>query len=78
MELLGRLGELRELERAIVVGTSRKSFLGTLTGREVTDRLGATIASSVLALRAGADVLRVHEVAEVEQAVRVAEAILTR
>jgi dihydropteroate synthase len=78
LELLGRLGELRELGRPIVVGTSRKSFLGRLTGSEVTDRLGATIASSVLALRAGADVLRVHDVAEVEQAVRVAEAILTR
>jgi dihydropteroate synthase len=78
LELLGRLGELRELGRPIVVGTSRKSFLGRLTHREVTDRLGATIASSVLALRAGAEVLRVHDVAEVEQAVRVAEAILTR
>jgi dihydropteroate synthase len=78
LELLGRLGELRDLGRPIVVGTSRKSFLGRLTGREVTDRLGSTIASSVLALRAGAAVLRVHDVAEVNQAVRVAEAVLAR
>ena len=50
------------------VGTSRKSFIGKLTGREVDERLGGTIASNVLALRAGADVLRVHDVAEVRQA----------
>jgi dihydropteroate synthase len=76
LELLRRLAELRELGRPIVIGTSRKSFLGTLTGREVDERLGGTIASNVLALRAGAEVLRVHDVLEVQQAVRVAEAIL--
>jgi dihydropteroate synthase len=75
LELLRRLGELRELGRPIVVGTSRKSFLGRLTGRDVGERLGGTIASNVLALRAGADVLRVHDVAELADAVRVAEAI---
>ncbi len=61
--------ELRDLGRPIVVGTSRKSFIGTLTGREVGDRLGGTIASNVLAVRAGADVLRVHDVAQVREAV---------
>jgi len=76
LDLLRRLGELRELGRPIVVGTSRKRFIGTLTGREVNDRLGGTIASNVLALRSGADVLRVHDVAEVREAVRVTEAIL--
>jgi len=76
LELLSRLGELRQLGRSIVVGTSRKRFIGSITDREVDDRLGGTIASSVLALRAGADVLRVHDVAEVHQAARVAETIL--
>jgi dihydropteroate synthase len=76
LELLSRLGELRQLGRPIVVGTSRKRFIGSITDREVDDRLGGTIASSVLALRAGADVLRVHDVAEVHQAARVAETIL--
>jgi dihydropteroate synthase len=76
LELLRRLGELRELGRPVVVGTSRKRFIGTLTGREVDDRLGGTIASNVLALRAGADVLRVHDVAEMRQAALVAESIL--
>jgi dihydropteroate synthase len=76
LELLRRLGELRELGRPIVVGTSRKRFIGELTGREVDDRLGGTIASNVLALRAGADVLRVHDVAEMRQAALVAGSIL--
>ena len=44
LELLRRLGELRELGRPIVIGTSRKSFIGTITGREAGDRLGGTIA----------------------------------
>ena len=78
LELLRRLGELRELGRPIVVGTSRKRFLGTLTGRDVDDRLGGTVASNVLALRAGADVFRVHDEREVREALVVAEAILGR
>jgi dihydropteroate synthase len=78
LELLGRLEELRVLGRPIVIGTSRKSFLGRLTGREVDERLGGTIASNVLALTAGADVFRVHDVAEVGEALRAAEAILGR
>ena len=78
LELTRRLGELRELGRPVVFGSSRKSHLGQITGREVGDRLGATIASNVLALRAGADVLRVHDVAELRDAVRTAEVILGR
>jgi dihydropteroate synthase len=76
LELLRRLGELRELGRPLVVGTSRKSFIGKLDGSEVGERLGGTIASSVLAMAEGAEVLRVHDVAEAAQAVRVAAAIL--
>jgi dihydropteroate synthase len=76
LELLQRLGELRELGRPIVVGTSRKRFIGALTGREVDERLGGTIATNVLATMAGAEVLRVHDVAEVRQAMVVSEAVL--
>lgn len=76
MELLGRLGELRELGRPLVVGTSRKSFIGRMDGSLASKRLGGTIASSILAAAEGADVLRVHDVAEVGQALRVAGAIL--
>jgi dihydropteroate synthase len=76
LELLRRLGELRELGRPLVIGTSRKSFIGRVDGSDVEDRIGGTIASSVLAAVEGADVLRVHDVAEMAQAMRVAEAIL--
>jgi dihydropteroate synthase len=76
MELLRRLGELRELGRPLVVGTSRKSFIGKVDGSPADHRLGGTIASSVLAAAEGADVLRVHDVAEMRQALAVAAAIL--
>jgi dihydropteroate synthase len=76
LELLRRLAELRGLGRPLVIGTSRKSFIGGIDGSEVNQRLGGSIASSVLAAAEGADVLRVHDVAETAQAMRVAEAIL--
>jgi dihydropteroate synthase len=76
LELLGRLGELRELGRPLVVGTSRKSFIGKIDSSRVDDRIGGTIASSVLSVAEGADVLRVHDVSEVAQALKVAAAIL--
>ena len=75
-ELLRRLGELRSLGRPLVIGTSRKSFIGMVDGSGPGERLGGTIASSVLAAAEGADVLRVHDVAEAGQAMRVAAAIL--
>jgi dihydropteroate synthase len=69
IELIARLHELVEIGRPVVIGTSRKSFLGKLTGRENTDeRLAATIASNVLAYERGASVFRVHEVAPVRDA----------
>jgi dihydropteroate synthase len=76
LELLRRLGELRELGRPLAIGTSRKSFIGRLDGSDAGERLGGTIASSVLAAAEGAEVLRVHDVAEVGQAMAVATAIL--
>jgi dihydropteroate synthase len=74
-ELLRRLDELAALGRPLVVGTSRKSFIGGVDGSAARERLGGTIASTVLAAAAGADVLRVHDVAEVGQALTVAAAI---
>jgi dihydropteroate synthase len=75
LELLHRLGELRELGRPIVVGTSRKSFIGKITGREVGERLGGTIATNVLAASAGADMVRVHDVAPMRDALAIAAAV---
>jgi dihydropteroate synthase len=76
LELLRRLGELRELGRPILIGASRKSFIGKLTGAPVERRLGGTIASCVLAYARGAEILRVHEVGPVREAIQVAAAIL--
>jgi dihydropteroate synthase len=76
LELIARLGELHDLGRPIVVGASRKTFIGKITGRDVGDRLGGSIASNVLAVAHGADVLRVHDVPETIEALRVAEPIL--
>jgi dihydropteroate synthase len=78
LELLRRLREIATLGRPVVIGSSRKRFLGEITGRELGERLGGTIASNVLALAAGADVFRVHDVAEARQALDAAEAILGR
>jgi len=76
MELLRRLSELRELGRPLVIGTSRKSFIGKVDGSPADQRLGGTIASSVLAAAEGAEILRVHDIAEMRQALAVATAIL--
>jgi dihydropteroate synthase len=78
LELLRRVGELRALGRPILIGTSRKSFLGKLTGRDVAGRIGGTIASNVIALANGADVFRVHDVRAVREALAVADAVLGR
>jgi dihydropteroate synthase len=78
LELLAHLEELVELGRPVVIGTSRKSFLGRLTGRPVNERLAATIASCVMAHERGASVFRVHEVAPVADALQVAAATVRR
>jgi dihydropteroate synthase len=77
LELHRRLGELAELGCPIVFGSSRKSFIGQLTGAEVHDRLGGAIASNVIAYANGARMLRVHDVAPMREALTVAEAILS-
>ena len=78
LELLRRLDELVALGRPIVVGTSRKSFLGRLTGRDVTERVHATVATNVIAYERGARVFRVHDVAATRDALEVAAATFAR
>ena len=78
LELLRRLDEIVALGRPVVVGTSRKSFLGKLTGKPEKERLPGTIATNVLALERGAQVFRVHDVAEVVEALTVTAATLSR
>jgi dihydropteroate synthase len=74
LELLRRLDEIVAVGRPVVVGTSRKSFLGKISGRPEGDRLPGTIATSVLALERGASIFRVHDVRPVRDALEVATA----
>jgi dihydropteroate synthase len=77
LELLRRLDEIVAVGFPVVVGTSRKSFLGRLTGRtDPHDRIAATVATTVLALERGAAVFRVHDVAPTKDALTVATATL--
>jgi dihydropteroate synthase len=76
LELLNRLGEIVAIGRPVVLGTSRKSFLGKLTGRDVTGRVHGTVATCVLGLERGARVFRVHDVAAVADGLAVAAATL--
>jgi dihydropteroate synthase len=86
LELLRRLPELCELGRPLVIGTSRKGFLGRIQARAAgggepvapDQRLAGTLASNVLAYERGASVFRVHEVAAVRDALAVAAATLGR
>ncbi|HEX8082845.1 MAG TPA: dihydropteroate synthase [Solirubrobacteraceae bacterium] len=78
LELLRRLDEIVALGRPVVVGTSRKSFLGKLTGRDVGERVPGTIATNVLAFERGATIFRVHDVAPVRDALAVTAATLRR
>jgi len=75
VELLARVGELRALGRPLLVGPSRKRFIGHLTGAPVEDRLPGTLAAVAACVLAGVELLRVHEVAPAVQAARVAAAL---
>src|SRR3954462_6509008 len=74
LELLRRLDEIVAIGRPLVIGTSRKSFLGRLTGPPELEREAATIATNVLALERGASVLRGHDVRGNFDALKVAAA----
>jgi dihydropteroate synthase len=77
LELLRRLDRIATIGLPVVIGTSRKSFLGRLTGRDDPhDRVAATVATTVLALERGASVFRVHDVAPTKDALAVATATL--
>ena len=78
LALLGRLSEFTSLTRPILLGASRKSFMGKLLGTETADRLPGSLACACHAVEAGAQIVRVHDVAETAQAVRTLEAILER
>ncbi len=74
-EILSRLSELADLGAPLLVGPSRKSFIGHITGLPADQRLEGTIAAVVVSVLGGASVVRVHDVASARQAIIVTEAI---
>jgi dihydropteroate synthase len=72
-DVLRRLGELRELDQPVLLGTSRKSFIGKLLDLPVDERVEGTTATVVAGVLRGADIVRVHDVLEMTRAVRVAD-----
>ncbi|MCC6625173.1 MAG: dihydropteroate synthase [Deltaproteobacteria bacterium] len=76
LALIRGIPALAALGRPVLVGTSRKSFLGKLTGRDVGDRLMATAGSVAASIVLGAHLVRVHDVGELVDAIRVADAIV--
>ena len=75
LKLLQNLEQLRKDDRPLLVGVSRKSMLGKITGRQVGDRIVASVTSAVLAAQRGADILRVHDVSATRDGLRVLAAM---
>jgi dihydropteroate synthase len=78
LEMLDRLGELRDLGLPLLIGTSRKSTLGAVLDRPEGERLMGTAATVAIAIARGADIVRVHDVAEMKQVCVMADAIVRR
>ena len=76
LALLARLGEFKALGRPLVVGLSRKSLIGEISGAAVEDRMPGSLAGACWAALAGAGILRVHDVSETMQALRVLNAVM--
>jgi dihydropteroate synthase len=75
LQLLAGLNGLTDLGAPVLVGLSRKSMLGAITGRDVRDRVAASVAAAVLAVQRGAAIVRVHDVAETADALGVLRAV---
>ncbi len=78
LQLLANLRRFTKLRRPLLLGASRKSFIGSLLGAGLNERLPASLACATLAVAEGAQIIRAHDVAETVQAVRLAEALLAR
>ena len=75
LALFHHLADFKDLGCPILMGASRKSFIGRIDGSNADDRLGGSVAAALWSMQAGADILRVHDVSETVQAVKVWEAI---
>jgi dihydropteroate synthase len=78
LQLLANLGSLGRFGRPVVLGASRKSFIGKIDQSDAGERLPGSLACAALALAAGAHIVRAHDVAETRQAIRVTEAVLSQ
>ena len=78
LQLLARLRSFTNIQRPLLLGVSRKGFIGKLLGPDVTARLPASLACACLAVEAGVQIIRAHDVAATVQAVRMTEAMLAR
>ena len=78
LQLLANLRRFTKLRRPLLLGVSRKSFIGKLLGANLNERLPASLACATLAVADGVQIIRAHDVAETVQAVRLAEALLAR
>lgn len=76
LELLRSLPALADLGKPVLVGMSRKSMIGALTGREEDQRLPGSLAAAVMAVERGASIIRVHDVAETVDAVKFAHSVI--
>lgn len=76
LEILNNLSRFKALERPVLVGPSRKSFIGNILGVEPKERIFGTAAAVAIAIKNGADIVRVHDVKEMSQVVRVADEIV--
>lgn len=76
LKIINSLGQLKALGRPILIGLSRKSFIGAITGEPVGERLAATISGNCLAVAGGAKIVRVHDVRAAKSAFKVADRIL--
>lgn len=77
IEIISRLREFKSLGKPIVIGVSRKVFIGRLTGAEGEDRLPGSLTAAVIAVENGANIVRVHDVPETRIALNVAHAVMT-
>jgi len=78
LQLLANLRHFTKLRRPLLLGVSRKSFIGKLLGSNLNERLPASLACATLAVADGVQIIRAHDVAETVQAVRLAEAVLAK
>jgi dihydropteroate synthase len=76
LEIINRLKAFNVLRRPLLIGPSRKSFIGHILGKDVSDRLWGTVACVCVGILKGAHIVRVHDVKAIKDAVCMTDAIL--